>query len=804
VGFADTAVNSGDMYTTLVGTPNCENTSTGKIETSVDNEEGMMPGDGGTASNFGRVITHGQYAYGIYANNGARATNSGTITTEGYRAWGMLAWLGSTATNESGGIIITSGGEAHGMYADGSTATNSGTITTSGQRAYGMYAYDSGSEATNWGSITTYGKYAYGMSAYNSIFGSGSTAINKNSITTKGEGASGMHGSDSTITNDGSITTEGNNAHGMYARGTGSGSTATNKGSITTKGEGAYGMYARGDSTVTNESGGTITTYGIEAHGMYIDDVTGTNSGEITVTGEGADAAYVDSSTFTNSGTLDSLHANAINSVNGTVNLNDGTRLSNSHSIVGDEGSTLNVTMNEDLSAVVKDFGTFNKNGTGTLTLEGGSSAGTTYNNAGTLKIDPDTTFETNSYTQTADASLHLYVPKNQSIDPPLYVNGATFAGNVTIDYSSNPLPGRYKYIYVAGEKTGDFDSVSFVNPGGIYLEEELQWEEGNSWSYIGYVEYAFSEQALGLVAAIEDWSLLRWVMANHLQDVASESDKLEVGKKAIYAHLLGSNTERDPSGKSSLGYDADTKGLSLGFDKKVNDTTAWGVYAGYTEKDIDFTDVASAASDWEKQDTWHFGAYLSKRFNDRWVVSETLTYRTTDHDSFRRQADGDAKGSFDSWAVTNDIRVGYIAQEGKGSRWEIVPEFGLNIGYFERGGYTETNGYTYGDYDTTVTEGVIGVRMQGEYLSKDGLRCAPRLRLSYVKVLSGDDVTIDQSWHGRTRWYTEDLDDDYFVVDAGVTLYNAKNFDVSLNYNGRFGNNTDSQGGWLRLEWKF
>jgi uncharacterized protein with beta-barrel porin domain len=465
--------------------------------------------------------------------------------------------------------------------------------------------------------------------------------------------------------------------------------------------------------------------------------------------------------------------------------------------------------MDEDLSAAVKGFGTFNKNGTGTLTLEGGSSAGTTNNNAGTLKIAPDTTFHTNSYTQTADASLHLYVPTNPSIDPPLYVNGdATFAGNVTIDYSSNPLPGRYTYIYVAGNREGNFYGVSFVNPGGIYVEEEPQWVEGTSWSYVGnvsYVEYAFSEQALGLVAAIEDWSLLRWVMANHLQDVASESNKLEVGKKAFYAHFLGNHTERDPSGKSPLGYDADTKGLSFGFDNKVNNTTVWGVYAGYTEKDIDFTDVAPAASDWEEQDTWHLGAYLSKRLNDRWIVSDTLTYRRTDHDSFRRQADGDAKGSFDSWAVTNDIRVGYIAQKmGNGSKWEIVPEFGLNIGYFNRDGYTETKGYTYGDYDTTVTEGVIGVRMQGEYLSKGGLRCAPRLRLSYVKVLSGDDVTIDQSWHGRTRWYTEDLDDDYFVVDAGVTLYNAKNFDISLNYNGRFGDNTDSHGGWLRLEWKF
>lgn len=106
--------------------------------------------------------------------------------------------------------------------------------------------------------------------------------------------------------------------------------------------------------------------------------------------------------------------------------------------------------------------------------MEEGSSAGTTNNNAGTLKIAPDITFETNSYTQTAEARLHLYALSNPDVGLPLKINNeggaaAKFAGNITIDYSSQPLPGMDKYIYVAGEKTGDFKDVSFVNPGGIY-----------------------------------------------------------------------------------------------------------------------------------------------------------------------------------------------------------------------------------------------------------------------------------------------------------------------------------------------
>jgi len=778
--------------TTLKGDPNC--TNNGTIYTWTNYGYGMHAKDEGNyASNFGSVITQGFSALGMYVSNRAIATNSGIVSTGikgdsnyGKLAYGMYASYAANINNE--GKIITYGAIAHGMYANGAFATNSGHIITEGTNSLGIYANNPTESAIS--------------------------------------------------------------------------SMATNNGSVTTHGDFAHGMVSGFNTTVMNESTGIITTNGHEARGMYGNGAKVINSGIITVTCTDADAVYVSESYFVNSGTLDSLHGNAVTAINSTVTFHDGTRLVNSHGVVGDSNSTLTVNMNEDLVVIVRGFGTLNKNGTGIMTLEGGSSAVTTNNNAGTLKIAPDTTFETTTYIQTKDASLHFYVPTNPNVGPPLLIAGdATFAGSVVIDFSSAPLPGKYAYIHIGGEKIGDFDSVSFVNPGGIYVEEEPVWKKGNSWHYTNdvygadqdddkdndntdtnnntdtefdvdnesesadnrdvinkdtddiadtakgvghiYVGYAFSEQALSLVSAIEDWSLLRWIMANHIQDVTSNIHDLKTGQKEYYAHFFANNTDKDPSGKSPLGYESDTKGLSFGFDKKVDDKTIWGIYAGYTEKDIDFTDVVPASSDWEEQDSWHIGAYMSKRF-DKWIISDTLTYRTTDHDSFRRQADGDARASFDSWAVTNDIRAGYVVKEiGENSHWEIVPEIGLNVGYFNRDGYTETNGYTYGDYDTTVTEGVIGIRFKGEFISKDGTRFSPYLRLSYVNVLSGDDVTIDETRYGTKRWFTEELDDDYFVADLGMTLYSAGNFDMSLNYNGRFGDDTDSHGGWLRLEWK-
>ncbi|MEG3066331.1 hypothetical protein [Acetomicrobium sp.] len=68
-------------------------------------------------------------------------------------------------------------------------------------------------------------------------------------------------------------------------------------------------------------------------------------------------------------------------------------------------------------------------------------------------------------------------------------------------------------------------------------------------------------------------------------------------------------------------------------------------------------------------------------------------------------------------------------------------------------------------------------------------------MRLSYVNVLSGDDVTIDEIRYGNKSWFTEKLDDDY-RCRPGDDLYSAGNFDMSLSYNGRFGDDTQPHGG--------
>ena len=775
----------------------------GSIETLGRGSAGMVAENNSFAFNSGNIITHDRYSYGMYAESNSLLVNTGRINTgtEGesgeFAAVGMWAEDNSVALNF--GEIATQGENSWGMYAiSDSLAANlsSDSIETWGIGAHGIRAHYN-SMALNTGTIITHGQEAYGIRAtFNS------TAVNTGSILTSGSESHGIFAQDSTVINTGSIETEGTLSTGIY----GLNSAILNTGSVKTSGATSTGILLWEGSVVNT---GTVETSGSNSEALYAGEAFAVNTGTLKTTGANSAAAYIDeNSLFINTGILDSAQGNAVTADGDSiVVLLDGTVLAGSHTLEDVDGdSDLAVLMDDDLAAQVVNFGSLTKAGGGTLLVEGGSSVvGKTLNAQGTLAVEGGTQFTTGSYDQLSWGSLYLYANPDSVTDldaVPLWVyDHASISGSVYIDMSMATQPGLYRYIR-AETYDWDFDTYFVNNP--YFIPYDPQWITGGSFLYTSFLGYSFSQAALGMVAAIDDWSLLRHIMANHLQDVASSMKDMEVGEKKVHAHVLAGKTSRDPATPASAGFDSTQKGISVGFDKKQNETTAWGMYLGYTEKDIDFTGPSMVFADWENQDTWHFGGYISKRW-DNWILSNTLTYRKSDHKTFRAQVGGDARASFDSWAITNDLRLGYMAKEiGPDSNWQVIPEVGLNVGYINRGGYTETNGFTYGDYSNTVVESVVGIRFKGEYLRNDGSTFVPQLRLAWVHILSGEDITIDQTWGGTTNWFTETLDRDYFVADLGLSLYKLNNMDISLNYSGRFSDNSTSHGGWLRLQWEF
>ena len=754
-----------------------------------------------TSENGGEITTHGRGADGIRAHYQSLALNSdsGTIQALGDNSAGLSALFGSNAENF--GTVLTGGKDSPALKAAfASEVLNSGSVETSGKRSKGISA-SQGSSALSSGTIRTVSEEAHGMDVRQN-----SQGLNKGEITSLGESAHGLFAwGNSVVTNnaDAIIETYGPIAHGLFATKT---STAENYGYICTYGDGSSGMVLSDGSTGHNS--GILKTAGANSYGMLVTTLSaGGNSGEITTAGPGGDAVRVDKGDFTNSGLLASSGGNAVTAKNNsTVVLLDGTVLPYSRTIEGDASSRLVMDMKSDLEAEVKGFGSLTKSGTGALTLEGTSTAGDVVHNQGGLAIGSKGHLAADNYTQSGEASLYIKAAGSVA-DPvsiPLSVEGtATFDGQLLIDVSELSAPGPFSFIR-AGETRGDFSKVSYLNENqhGIYDFYEPQWLEGGSRHLTGMAGYSFSEQALALVAAIDGWAFWRRNIENHLRDVIAGPMEPKEDRTSFHARFLTNDSRRDPKGQSPAGFEADTRGLGFGFDKKIDDRTIRGLFAGYTEQDIRFPNLRETAADREDQKTWHLGGYYGKRMGS-WFLSSTLTGHFTSHESFRRQAGENAAGDFSSWAVTGGFRASRVPKKRNMDKgWTLVPEAGFNYGYLYRSGYSEPGGFTYGDFHTTVFEVVTGVRLSGEFNLETGTRVVPRLGFAWVHNLSGSKVIMDRSWHGDTRWYTEELEEDCFDVDLTLSCYNPNGFNIFVSYYGRYGDVTDSHGGRLELEW--
>ncbi|MBP7979479.1 MAG: autotransporter domain-containing protein [Sebaldella sp.] len=146
--------------------------------TAGDNNIGIY-NYGGIVDNYGMVMVGGselklidgtsdidvkgsKYSVGIYGENAAVTNYGSGLITAGYGGFGIVA-KGGTASNF--GIIITNGDHSTGMYTEDGIITNeaAGVIDVTGKNAIGMAGKGEGSQLINHGTINIDGDGAIGM-----------------------------------------------------------------------------------------------------------------------------------------------------------------------------------------------------------------------------------------------------------------------------------------------------------------------------------------------------------------------------------------------------------------------------------------------------------------------------------------------------------------------------------------------------------------------------------------------------------------------------------------------------------------
>ncbi|MEP0522337.1 MAG: autotransporter domain-containing protein [Hyphomicrobiales bacterium] len=347
--------------------------STGQIDTSGLNAEGIVAGTQSNISNAGSIVTSGNnQAHGIAVGTFSQVTNSGSITTTGSRATGNQAPNGIRA------------GDNANVFNSGSIVTSGTNVTNPGNSSHAIRVRDNGS-VTNTGDINTSGADADGIFSRNDA-----VISNGGNINVTGTDANGIVAATrATISNSGRVFAERN---GIVAT---ANAEITNSGTIRAL---RNGIVATANSNIRN-SGSII------ADNIGINLTSGNGSKSVVNSGRIETTLPVTSSAATTGYALRFRNNNA----DDTLTLQAGSRIIGRMDM-GNQGGNDTVILDRSGGDIAWrwTFEDYNPNGNDTLDVVGGPFVvdviGDSLGNGATVTVG-DTSLQTSAGAQLSDLS---------------------------------------------------------------------------------------------------------------------------------------------------------------------------------------------------------------------------------------------------------------------------------------------------------------------------------------------------------------------------------------------------------------
>jgi hypothetical protein len=232
-------------------------------------------------------------------------------------------------------------------------------------------------------------------------------------------------------------------------------------------------------------------------------------------------------------------------------------------------------------------------------------------------------------------------------------------------------------------------------------------------------------------------------------------------------------------------GYDIDSYNLSIGYDKKVNDSIVMGLAFNYTEADIDSDEINASRLSIEG---YQLSAYLSYALDEATFVDAIVMLGANDNDSRRKIAigeiDGIGSGDFDS-------RYGRLyAAVGRdhllNQQFTLTPIVSLLYTYIEEDSYNETG---LGDIGLAVNKrdaefAVAELAVAGNYALNAHHHFSATAGFGYE--LLSTDTTIDASFIGDSTVFqtngAERAPEEY-TIGLGYKFIADDQLTVNVNY---------------------
>ncbi|WP_017526120.1 autotransporter outer membrane beta-barrel domain-containing protein [Pseudomonas fluorescens] len=296
------------------------------------------------------------------------------------------------------------------------------------------------------------------------------------------------------------------------------------------------------------------------------------------------------------------------------------------------------------------------------------------------------------------------------------------------------------------------------------------------------------------LDVALSGQTVVNGAIFNRLTD---QRESHQVG--GVWVQGLSSNMDQDGRGGDN-GYSANSSGMAVGVDGRLNDTTILGVAYSYLNSNI-HSDLGNK-TDVEGHALSLYGNWALQN----WFADGSLSYGHNENDSKRHIAGTTAKGSYDSNVLSASVIGGYSFKPSQAV--VIEPRVAARYSNVRMDGYDEkgssaalsTRSQRY-----EVGEVGAGVRLAGNLPMGAG-SLQPEATLMAYHDLMGDRVAQTSSFVAGGSAFTvtgASVARDSYEASVGVN-YNVSDFSVGASYTRQARSGFDADGVMLKARYAF
>ncbi len=249
-------------------------------------------------------------------------------------------------------------------------------------------------------------------------------------------------------------------------------------------------------------------------------------------------------------------------------------------------------------------------------------------------------------------------------------------------------------------------------------------------------------------------------------------------------------------------GFDMDTEGVAVGFDKYVARDTKLGLAYSYAtssgtavQRDTDVTSHTIAV----------YGEYNPDRFYSNWLA----LYTRSSYEENKKVYTERVKAEYDVDVLGGQIMFGHKMGPFVVGDWAsgvLSPEIGLRYTYIKQHGYTDSAGQKVSDADGHVLTGILGAQYTIGYTLSPSIAWYPELRAAITYDFMEPELENSVTLVNGSRYdvVTENLDKFGIEIGARVGLDINRKAEIALEYEGVFKGDYTNHTGLASLRYKF